>query len=512
MNSKRPFAPKFISDLDHYLLRNQPVAWTCRTHLVMYYSLVFSTILALLCFIIPTDARSEGFSFEWTAISIIATLIAFIVWVIYLLRFNVFKRFGIDKKWNGLKVFVLFFISISFMILPCFIPSAVETIRANRAYSYKEIIDDVNAINTKINQLYYDSLNHKWKEETCIVRDTLPNDYITVQPDVEPVEDPDVTVATPIPLINYIDTVQLKTKLSFADSVVKVNDSTYKFFECPDYAFLDNNNLENYRFSLFGYDFNRSDSGLWTSLEIYERIIKNFKAPERKETETELQQLIKKYKKTTDYNYDYNDDDDRYSIHNRIRGRYHLGTVSYNISNILDKKFRYHSHNDSRIRLWFYFTLALTLLAFIFRHSTPKTFFLSILTCIILFILTLVFSAFTDWTSTAFFYTWLFYFAGFTALAIAGSYESKRGLIGGIALNIITFFTASIPLVLLGLVYEYVSLTLHVTPEKTIYTHWSKNKDLYFLIAEISGIVLLFILIEPFFKRLYRNWFSKPEE
>lgn len=528
MNSKRPLAPGFINALDNYLLRNRPVTWTSRTHLIIFYSLLFSLVLTLFCFVLPTDARGPGFSFEWTTITIIAALIGFICWCIYLLRFNVFKRFGKDKTGNGLMVFLLFFVNISFMILPCFIPSIIETVRANSAYKYQEVIDDANAINTKITQLYYDSIDHKWEESTYLVRDSIPysapvihsNDTTYIQG--QPVDDEtgvSIDVITPDKeadgaKIYVIDTSELKRRLLLADSVVNVNDSTFRFYNCPEYTFLNENSITAYRFSLFGFTIEQQDSGLFKSLDIYKRIIVNFEPPDKIQTEKELQQLIKKYKRHGEINYDYNDIDDRYSIYNRIRGRYSISNVGSNISNILDKKFRYNDNNASRIRLWLYISLALTLLVFIFRHSTPRTYFLSILTCFILLILTIVFQSFAGWASNFFTPALIFYFAVFIALVIAGNYMKTRSVISGIALNIVTFFIALIPVLLLSVIYDYVPMTENFTDAsgKPVYTHWSENRSLYFLIAEITGIVLLVVLIEPFFKRMFRNWYSKPEE
>jgi hypothetical protein len=44
------------------------------------------------------------------------------------------------------------------------------------------------------------------------------------------------------------------------------------------------------------------------------------------------------------------------------------------------------------------------------------------------------------------------------------------------------------------------------------YTEQPDNSALYYLIAEIAGSLILFILVQPLFKKLYRKWYSAPEE
>ncbi|MBK8087281.1 MAG: hypothetical protein IPK31_04630 [Chitinophagaceae bacterium] len=122
MKPKRPLAPTFLNKLDDYLLLNKPVTWTARTHLAAYYSLLFVLVLTLLCFIVPDDVRSDSSVFIWTTLTGILSVLGFIVWCIYLLRFNVFKRFGAAHPFDGLKPFLLYFIAIGLMVLPGYIP------------------------------------------------------------------------------------------------------------------------------------------------------------------------------------------------------------------------------------------------------------------------------------------------------------------------------------------------------------------------------------------------------
>ena len=47
-------------------------------------------------------------------------------------------------------------------------------------------------------------------------------------------------------------------------------------------------------------------------------------------------------------------------------------------------------------------------------------------------------------------------------------------------------------------------------PNYDMQQEFEKTK-LYFFIAEIAGPVLLLILLEPLFRKLYRKWYASPE-
>lgn len=491
MQSKRPLVPSFINKLDRYLLLHQPVVWTTRTHLVKYYSLLFAVILALLCFIVPSNPLADSNSFVWTTLTAVLSFIGTIVWIIYLLRFNVFKRFGNSGKFDALKNFLLFFAAIGFIIAPSYIPSAVESIRANAAFGNEEVVNDINAINTKINQLEYDSLDHKWDEEIVIVRDSLPQHMRYERADNDNSKH-----------VLYIDTAELKGKLVNVDSTIKINDSTYHFYSCPKYTFLDDN-----------YADRHSTTKVKTSIEFYNGLIKNFIPVDKEKVRTELETLLKKYR-YSEYSYYYNNDmsgTGAESYYNVIGKRYNLYASNSGIRNLTDKKYRWYTENDSRFRVWFYISFVLALLVFIFRHSTVKAFFLSILTCIVLTILSALFLAFAHGTEgQTVLSLCIGYYILFLVATLLGTKGNTRSTITGIALNITTFFTFIIPLLGTLLYYEGLDKLYRHLPDYP--SGYYETKERVLLIAEIGGIVIFLILLQPLFKQLYRNWFSKPEE
>lgn len=199
------------------------------------------------------------------------------------------------------------------------------------------------------------------------------------------------------------------------------------------------------------------------------------------------------------------------SYYNVIKKRYNLYAANYGIGNLIDKKYRWYTDNSSRFRIWFYISFALTLLIFIFRHSTVKAFFLSILTCIVLTVLSALLLAFIRGSEgqTVLSLCIGYYILFFTATLIGASGKT-RSTITGIVLNISTFFTFIIPFMGMALYYEGQDKLYRHLPDYPPGYHETKETAL--LIAEIGGVLLFLVLLQPLFKKFYRNWFSKPEE
>lgn len=494
MASKRPLTLPFINRIDRYLLLHKPVLWTTRAHLVAWYAVLFSIVLATLCFVVPDNPLADSNSFVWTTLTGVLSFLGLIVWIIYLLRFNVFKRFGDNGKLDAVKNFLLFFLAIGFLIAPAYIPTAVESRRANAVFNNEEVVQAINAINTKINQLEYDSLNHNWRKETYIVKDSLDQRILYKQNN----DDEDDGK------IKYMDTAGLREKILETDSLVRENDSIYHFYNCPKYTFLQEHSSD-----LYTTTKEKSD------LDIYKELILNFKPVNKQVVEKELRQLIKKYSYAT-YNYYYNETDvynshSNESYYDVINKRYNLYSANNGFDNLIDKKYRWYTENESRFRVWFYLSFILALFVFIFRHSTVKAFFLSILTCIVLLILTALLLAFSHNSDIESVYIiCLVYYLLFVAGTLIGNSRHIRSTLTGIALNIITFFTFLVPIIAVQLYYEgQDKLYRHDLKYPPGYHETKNNVELF---TEIGSIVLFLILLQPVFKRLYRSWFAKPEE
>ncbi|NOT91234.1 hypothetical protein [Ferruginibacter sp.] len=496
--SKRPLVPSFLQKLDDKLLRNKPNTWAARTHLVIWFAVLLGLALSVFCYLAFFDAKQYNSIEGWVTFIGLVAFIGFVFWLIYLLRFNVFKRYGNWFMWDGLKSFALYFVSIGAMVAVCFIPSAIETYRANQQFGNEEIVNDINEINSTACKLEYDLLPLEWKADTCKVVDTIINisDEYTVADTVA------IAVEVAGPKYHKIDTAELRTKLFQVDSVVKIHDSLYVFFECPQYLFVSSGDADDYATQKIIY-----------SAEFYRTIIRNYKKPDRPALLKRMEELKTKYAASSRYSY-YDEGSDEYTNDTyleKIKKRYSLKRINNGIDNAVNKKYSWIKNWDSFLRVFYYTTLIITLLVFIFRHTTIKTFFLSVLTAVILAIFTGLMMVMSNGDETAILSFMIVYYALFACIALSIYGASIRRAIQGIALNLFLFMTPFVPLIFVAL-NEAMKYRRYYEPgyNNQVITE-PDNTALYFLIAEIAGSLILLILLEPVFRKLYRKWYAAPE-
>lgn len=499
-NTKRPFVPYFLKKIDDTLLRNNPSVWQTRTHLVLFFTALFAVVLSLFCLLVFFDAKQYSSLSGWVSFTALIVFIGFVFWLIFLLRFNVFKRFGNWYVWDGLKSFMLYFISIGAMVAVCFIPAAIETYRANQQFGNEEIVNDINELNATACKLEYDILPLKWRAEKCKVVDKTPDIVTGHETDTVAIN----IVDSGSLYYNVIDTAELRRRLSAADrdSVVKVNDSVYVFYECPDYSFVRSYSADEY-----------TQNTLLTSAQLYRTVIKNYQKPDRTMLTKRMNELRIKWAVNSRYS-SYNEGyepgyEPNLSYDIRIKKKYDLNRISYGIENAVEKKYDWKRNWESYLRVFYYITLVLTMLLFIFRHSTVKTFFLSLLAGVIVTIITgLMMLVNYDSTESSFLSFIVLYYIVFAGIGLSVFGAATRKAIQGIGLNLFFFMTPFMPVVFVALnesmrysrrVYEPVVIAEPV------------NYALYYFIAEIIGALLLLGLMEPLFKRLYRRWFAAPE-
>lgn len=485
MHTKRPLAPSFINRLDKYLLLNKPEVWSARTHLVLYYGILFLALLTAIAFIVPDDPRTRTKMEFWVGLVSLISLVAFIGWLIYLLRFNVFKRYGITSAANRLVTFLLYFTATGVFILFCYVQPAVESIRANAAYSDEEIIQDVNALNLGIVRLEHDSLEHKWSTDTVVVSDEVSEND---RDEVMYLSDTNEAYT-----VTRISRSSLQTRLRTADSVQKINDSFYVLFSPPDYVFI----------SIYDYEDNASK--LLGSVDIYRQVVANYKPPANSQRlRNELEAIRKKYQWQWDSGDRYDEESD---IRNRIRDRYRLYYINTSMYNIIDRKHRWDAENlPVLIRMFIYPTLILSLLVFAFRHSTAKTFFLSLLTAVILIILTSLAVAFSYNEEKTVLNSVIIYFIIALGISLTAFTIEKRNVVTGIAVNLVLWMLPFIPLCVTGWYYKYMA-----EPRNYSDPDFYLLRDQMFFWSEVGGMLLLLFVIAPYFHRAYRKWYAAPE-
>ena len=120
--------PSFLKHLDKYLLKNFPVSWSSRIHSAGLYGIGFAILIFFFSFIAPNDPRNRSTIYYWITLAIILSLLGFVFWMIYLLRFNVFKRYGLWKATDTVKTYAFYFIITLIIVSWAFIPPITESI------------------------------------------------------------------------------------------------------------------------------------------------------------------------------------------------------------------------------------------------------------------------------------------------------------------------------------------------------------------------------------------------
>ena len=184
--------------------------------------------------------------------------------MIYLLRFNVFKRYGTWKVTDMVKTFIFYFIIIAIILSWPFIPPIIESARANAAYSTKELVADINAMNIKLCQLEQDSIDTRFRKDTFQIDNSVIG--IQMRPPMG-----DFVDAPENDHYFLIDTARLREKLETADSLKKITDSIYVIYTCPRYQFI---------YDHLGWQYDDEDDPdsrleLLSSMDLYRQVLQN---------------------------------------------------------------------------------------------------------------------------------------------------------------------------------------------------------------------------------------------
>jgi len=276
----------------------------------------------------------------------------------------------------------------------------------------------------------------------------------------------------------------------------------YVSYTCPDYTFVDS------------YTANVNiDEKILSSPEIYRKYLQPYTPPPNVAAlRKEVGDLVKKYTVNLDElryeDFDY--DEDRKSVVAIVRHRYNLPSVSTSIGNIVDRKFRWSENRlPLYVRMFYYYTVFITLLVFILRHTTVRTFFWSLLTLVVLSILTGLLMAFFRYTDVSFFGVVLFYSIVAFFLSLLIWRNRKRTVYSGISLNLVVLIIPLVPLMILMWYYSLAGINTYlIVPDSAE----ALRRARLFLAAELAGPVLLLILMVTYIHSGYRKWYSLPEE
>jgi hypothetical protein len=484
---KRIFFPTFLERYDRKLLLNNPGSWSSRLHRVAWIVLIAALVLISYFLLQPNDPRTNSTVYLPTLLLSVIAVVGFVFWMIYLLRFNVFKRFGPTSPWSFTAMFLQIFVSIGLLVSLVFIPSWIEFSRADRAFESDEIVKDVNRMNFLIGGLMYDSLQLDWQADTVIFNEQwiLANRTDTSTEELS------------IEGTYYATAAGIKNRILISDSTRKINDTTFLFSNAPDYRFIQPSGAEEH-----------SAVRSYTARELYFEVQHAHKNTNATAWDAEYKTLKTKYADPQyGYTHAYSTIDSELTFLELLD----VSSVSSGIDNITSRKYSWYGDKVWILfRIWYYLSLGLALLVFVFRHTTPRTFFIGLLAAFILNILTFAFLNFGILNGTwglSVFITYIFVFAGISSMIFK---DKSRNNIRGIALNLFFVCVYFLPLLIASNYFQ--SREMYLEYE---YTAWAAERlafqNTVYWACEIGGFVLLIALLPSYFYRAYRKWYALPE-
>jgi hypothetical protein len=495
---KQFLLPEFLKRYDRKLLLSNPSTWATRAHFVSWFSVLASLLLVLIFLIVPNDPRHESTVYLPTFFLVILSIVGIVFYLIYLLRFNVFKRFGNYTRASMLSSFLYIFISVGWLIFLPFIPSLVESYRAEKAYTTVELIEDTDRMNFLISEIIYDSLSTIFVGDTVFVSDSLVNNYNSQNKFyVENFHENGLNICTQSFLIR---------KIQDHDSIISIDKNLYVLLDAPDYQFLSNSKSRRYS--------NTNSQKQLSRLELFNKVHRAHKQDSLNAWNREFNILKNKYASTeynyvggeyyrASYEYTYTETGQSYIDKLNIR------SIDEGLSNICFRKYFWYGESIQIFsRIWFYTVLGLSLLIFIFRHSTTKVFFLSLLVAVLLMMASGLLVAFLSLEEIGILNLMLFYIGIFFVMSFSVFKVNKKSRLNGISLNIFSLSIGFVPILIVFLNHAI----LKQRYDTLYYSYEFSNFTFHLQIAEVIGIILIVFMIPTFLYSSYRKWYALPDE
>jgi hypothetical protein len=530
-NGRRPLAPAFINRLDNWLLLNYPTLWATRAHLFLWYALIGYALITGTFWILPDDPRTRSSLEEHQVVVGLLAALGIILWLIYLLRFNTFKRYGQPNTLApGLQLLVfwaVFFIA-GFSIM---IPAYVEKYRAESAYTPDELTDAINQINYCVNvveheynpvNLEADTVLFVATQEEAIYRINVNDSYQKSTTQVtDSLKDTVYTISLLHLYRNHVTWEPIGNKdewLQREDTLVLLGDTGLVHYSWYNIIYMSENNSPDY-----------SSVRPLRAYQLYYLVYKQKTVSETEALNT-LNKLSLKYASIPIMN-DYGDDtvyrksnateteyDFEYYGNNIINRylfeyRYNLNEIDTAIERIERRMYRFERTDFLTLHLLVltYLSLALALALVAFRHSSLKTFAAAFLTGIVLSVVTGVGLALFNARTEGVLITILVYIISFHAFSLGIFRARKRSLWQGISLQLSVYSVYFIPLLCVGLYYTRLHAQYPYYDDDR-YDYLFVNESLHYIYAQWAGVALLLGLMLLFYGRMYKKWFAQPEE
>lgn len=499
MNRFEKFLPNFIKRFNHYLLLNKPNLWATRAHTVVFLGLLFAFVLVGIFFALPLNYWERSENVTYIMFAVLFSILSFVIWLVYLFRFNPFKRFADDntvrKPGSALVEFGAYCLVIFTLTTWPFIPPAVESIKTYRQISANSVANDINELNLKVATLEFDATIMPFRADTVTFFElpAITNSFVPDYPEADYVTQYHAQYP-----IN-----QMEEILQSRDSSRKLNDRMYVLFDAPQLNFLSPINLDKV-----------STTKQTTAFQIW-KLAKNAQSTEfdRNQYFADIARICKKYDREW-YEIDRVQNVPRNKIRvlefQEISNKYDLSLVNSNVYSISERMTRWtpdmlfiYAH------IVLYTVVLLSMAIFAFRHCTTKPYFVSYLVAFLLVAITSLFMAISNVTSSgSILIVTLVYFVAFLFTSFSVFYTKKRNNIQIIATNISFFVFPFVP-------YFITLLYLTIKQDGTIgeeYEHISHQMSACILICEVIGVLLLLVVVEFVYKKIYAQWLSMPEE
>ncbi len=525
-NGRRPLAPAFITRIDKWLLLNYPSIWATRIHLFLWYALIGYVVIIGTFFILPDDPRESSNVEMRTAITVLLAAMGIILWMIFLLRFNTFKRFGKQGLFTmGVQLLIFFFI-FAIATFTTLIPPFIEKFNADEAFPNDQLIDAVNQLNYGINVLEKQSNPIALTNDTVLFRATEEeasyynahlNTYtvITNYDTVKTSGKVDTTYTQIYPWyysrnIRWEDISRKSMLINARDSVSLLGDTgivIHKINDLPGVYTLDIENELNERqhtaFEIWKLVYTKNPISLTKATASTDRVIKYL-------TGMDLNTLrIREVDNDFDY---YNVTHTLNQEHFATVGKFKLGYIAKCINNIEHRKTRFLRHHFLRDNLFavFYLSLILSILLTIFRYTPLITFAVSVLSGIVLSIVLGVALSLSNMSEYLAFLIVSLLIGIMCIASISVINSRKRSLALGVVLRLSLVSIGFLPIIITALHYSYVNQFYPKYME--VYSFYYEKEYFYYLLAQSGGLILLLLSLIFYHGRLYKIWYAQPEE
>jgi hypothetical protein len=389
----------------------------------------------------------------------------------------------------------------------------VETYRTYSQISPEEVVTDMNTLNLKISTLEFNPSIMEFGRDTTVF--LSKSAFKKREADLKAQSESEIMSEESAPIDNNISTYyyypvdSIKKILSGNDSIEQINDSVFVLLSAPNLDFISEG-----QWSLI------SQVNLVGNNELYHSArMARAKGIDSKQYFQDIVKLLRKYERgwsDVDLYRKMYRKDIRIESFGEISTKYDVYPVNSKIGNISTIMTRW-LPDDLMLYLHItvFLSVCLSLLVYLYRHTTLVAFFLTFLVGFLLYILSalvLIISRYHNDEGTIYMIC-IGFFLLFAGLGISNLWARKRSMVKGIALNLFLLTFQFLPLLLTMIYYHYLEKKYsHLSYSSDEYQRLFEDKNSHLLLSGWLGLFLLLVAIEFCFKKLYVKWYALPQE